>query len=81
MNYKVVVASGIIAAAIGALFGWAVSYIGQPDLDRQQYESRFYRTLYRRYPLVGAGLGFAAGAGFAIIQQAKHDRDRNNSNF
>lgn len=80
MNYKLVAYSGIMTALIGALFGWAVSYIGRPDLERLPYESQFYQTLNRRYPLIGAGLGLAVGSGFAVIQQTQKQRDRDREN-
>lgn len=81
MNYRLVVYSAMMTALIGGLFGWAMSYIGQPDLNRQRYESQFYQTLYRRYPLIGAGLGLVAGAGFAVISQTRKQRDKDGSNF
>lgn len=80
MNYKLVAYSAIMTAVIGALFGWALSYIQRPDLDRLRYESEFYQTLNRRYPLIGAGLGLAFGAGFAVISQTQKQRP-NGSNF
>lgn len=76
MNYRLVAYSGIMTAIIGALFGWALTYIGQPDIDRHRFESRFYTTLYHRYPLIGGGLGFVAGAGFAVVRQRQHQRDQ-----
>lgn len=75
MNYRLVAYSGIVTAVIGGLFGWSISYIGQPDINRQEYESKFYQTLYHRYPLIGAVLGLAAGAGFAVIRQTQKQRD------
>lgn len=81
INYRLVAYAGIMTALLGSLFGWAVSYIGQPDLELQKYESEFYQKLHRRYPLIGGGLGLAAGSGFAIISQHKKQRDKNSTGF
>lgn len=80
MNYRLVAYSAVMTALIGALFGWALSYMGRPDLDRLRYESGFYQTLNHRLPWIGAGFGLAVGAGFAVISQTQKQRD-NGSNF
>ncbi len=80
MNYRLVAYSGIMTALLGGLFGWALSYIGRPDLDRLRYESGFYQNLNHRLPLIGAGFGLAAGSGFAIIRQTQKLRDKNHFN-
>lgn len=79
LNYRLILYSAMMTAIIGSLFGWALSYIGRPDIDMQRYESQFYRTLNHRYPFIGAGLGLAAGAGFAVISQKQKQREHNNS--
>lgn len=81
MNYRLILFSGIMTALLGGLFGWALSYIGQPDLNRTRFESEFYRDLYRRYPLIGAGAGFVTGCGFAVIGQTRRKEDRDGSDF
>jgi hypothetical protein len=77
MNYRLIAYSGIVTAILGALFGWAISYIGQPDLELQRYQSEFYQKLHRRYPLIGAGVGLAAGSFFAVVSQTDKQRDSN----
>lgn len=66
-----------MTAMLGGLLGWGLSYIGQPDIDKLRFESRFYRTLNQKLPLIGAGLGLAVGYGFAVIRQKQKERDRN----
>ncbi len=81
MNYRLIAFSGIMTALLGGLFGWAMSYVIRPDLDRLRYESEFYQTLNRRLPLIGAGFGLAAGSGFAVISQAQKKRDKKRSDW
>ena len=79
MNYRLVAFAAIMTATLGALLGWSLTYIGQPDLEMRRYRSEFYQTLQHRYPLIGSGLGLAAGAGFAIISQTSRQRGKTNS--
>lgn len=74
MNYRLVFFAAIVTAILGGLFGWSMTYIGQPDLEVRRYQSKFYQTLQHRYPLIGAGLGLAAGAGFAVVSQTNRKR-------
>lgn len=80
MNYRLVAYSAIMTAILGALFGWSLSYMGRPDLDRLRFESQFYRTLNQRLPLLGAGIGLTVGAGFAVVSQTKKQRDKSRFN-
>jgi hypothetical protein len=65
-----------MSALLGGLFGWTLSYLGQPESRRFRYESPFYTTLYRSYPWIGAGLGAGLGAGFTLISQTARRRRR-----
>jgi hypothetical protein len=76
MNLRLVAFSAVMSALLGGMFGWTVSYIGQPDWQRFSYESPFYVRLYRSYPLIGAGLGAGLGAAFALISQSARARAR-----
>ncbi|WP_338461563.1 hypothetical protein VZH09_11100 [Synechococcus elongatus IITB7] len=74
MNYRSIIFSACMTSILGALAGWSFTYIGQPDLELRRFQSEFYQTLYHRYPLLGAGLGFMVGAGFATVSQAHKRR-------
>lgn len=76
MNLRLVAFAAVVSALLGGLFGTTLSYIGQPDQGVLRYESPFYRGLYRQTPLIGAGLGAACGAGFAVISQSARRRRR-----
>jgi len=80
MNYKTIAFAAIMTALLGGVFGWALSYAQRPDLDRLRYESQFYRTLNERLPLLGAGVGLAVGAGFAVISQTQKQQDNDQNN-
>ncbi|WP_198949761.1 hypothetical protein [Synechococcus sp. 1G10] len=74
MNWRLVSFAAVVTAVLGGLTGITFSYLGQPDVGRFRYESGFYRSLYRSYPLIGAGLGAAIGGGFAVISQSTRRR-------
>lgn len=76
MNLRLVIFAAAISALLGGLFGSTLAYIGQPDQGVLRYESSFYRGLYRHTPLIGAGLGAACGAGFAVISQSARRRQQ-----
>lgn len=80
MNYRLVAYSGAMTALLGMLFGWALSYMGRPDLDRLRYESEFYQNLNHRLPLIGAVFGLAVGSGFAVVRQTQKQRDKSHFN-
>ncbi|KEF43324.1 MAG: hypothetical protein ER33_00845 [Cyanobium sp. CACIAM 14] len=74
MNWRLVGFAAVVTAVLGGLAGITFSYLGQPDVGRFRYESRFYQNLYRSYPQIGAGLGAAIGGGFAVISQSARRR-------
>jgi hypothetical protein len=74
VNLRIVAFAAVISALLGGLFGSTLAYIGQPDQGVLRYQSPFYRGLYRHTPLIGAGLGAAVGAGFAVISQSARRR-------
>jgi hypothetical protein len=49
--------AALMSALLGGLFGWTMASIGQPDTGRPRCESALHRSLYSRYPVIGAGLG------------------------
>jgi hypothetical protein len=74
MNWRLVAFAAVMSALLGGLFGFTLSYLDQSGGGRFHYESRFYRNLYRSFPLISAGLGGAFGAGFAVISQTSRLR-------
>lgn len=71
---RLVLFAAVMSAMLGGLFGFTLRYLGQPREDRLLYESAFYQNYFRRIPLLGAGLGAALGAGFAVISQRSRRR-------
>lgn len=59
MNLRLDGYAALMSALLGGLFGWTMASIGQPDTGRPRYESALHRSLYSRYPVIGAGLGAA----------------------
>jgi hypothetical protein len=74
VNLRLVAFAAAVSAVLGGLFGTTLAYIGQPDQGVLRYQSPFYRGLYRYTPLIGAGVGAACGAGFAVISQSARRR-------
>lgn len=76
MNIKLIIFSGIMTALIGAVIGLAAAKIGSRDFNQLKYESQFYQDLHEKYyALIGAGLGFAVGAGQECVRELKAQRD------
>ncbi|MCP9917681.1 hypothetical protein [Cyanobium sp. ATX 6F1] len=79
INGRLVVFAALMTAVLGALFGFTLRYLGQPDLGQPRFESAFYQDLYHWFPLIGAGLGAVFGAGFAVVSQTARARQRASS--
>jgi hypothetical protein len=63
MNFRVVLASGIMSALVGMMLGLAVSYISQ-------------RETRKEIGIVGgATVGFVVGAGMCMILQQKREKE------
>ncbi len=71
MNFKQIIFSAFISAGIGTVFGMAIDQIAPSP-----YQSKFYVTLDRNYPLIGAIAGFFGGGVISAIQQLNEDYDR-----
>ena len=76
MNNRLIIFSGIMTALIGAVIGLAATKIGQPNFNQLQYSGQYYQDLYKKYALIGAGIGFAVGVGQASVRELKAERDR-----
>ena len=63
MNIRVIIYSGIMTALIGAMIGWAISYIAQREM----------RT--KAIIIGGATLGFVVGAFQESVRQQKKLRE------
>lgn len=80
MNFKLVFASGVISALIGAMIGYG---IGQIALTRNVSQIRsinsiYYQNLYgRNFAWIGAGAFFAIGMGQECLRQLKQEQEQN----
>lgn len=74
MNIRMILFSGIITAAIGAVIGLAAATIGQRDFNQLKYEGQYYQNLHNKYALIGAGLGLAIGIGQECVRELKTQR-------
>lgn len=75
MKIGIIFFSGLMTAAIGLVLGMAVNEIGARDLNKYRYESNFYQQLAKYRLIIGAGLGFAIGAGQECLRELKEDRE------
>ncbi|MBW4550618.1 MAG: hypothetical protein KME35_05835 [Aphanocapsa sp. GSE-SYN-MK-11-07L] len=71
MNRKLIVFSGVITAAIGAVIGLSAS-----ELARPKFESSIYQNLAPKYAAAGGVIGLLAGAGQEAIRQLKQQREK-----
>lgn len=74
MNLRMILFSGVVTALIGAMIGLAAARIGQRDFNQLRFESKAYQDLHRKYALIGAALGLAAGIGQECVRELKKQR-------
>jgi hypothetical protein len=75
MNVRLTIFSGIITALVGTVLGTAATEIIKMNPRQIKYESQFYRNLYDKYHIFGAGLGFAIGCSQQCVRELKIKRD------
>ncbi|WP_317110347.1 hypothetical protein [Chroococcidiopsis sp. SAG 2025] len=76
MNFRAIIFSGVVTAAIGAVVGLAATRIGQRDFNQLRFEGKHYEGMQNRYVLIGASVGLAVGLGQECVRQLKAERDR-----
>lgn len=78
MNIKLVLASGVVSALIGAMIGLGIGNIAlrqNTSQIRSQY-SESYQSLYgRNFIWIGAVAGLAIGMGQESLRQLKQQQD------
>ncbi|MGL4620275.1 hypothetical protein [Chroococcidiopsis sp.] len=76
MNFRAIIFSGVVTAAIGAVIGLAAARIGQRDFNQLRFEGKHYEGMQNRYVLISASVGLAVGLGQECVRQLKAERDR-----
>lgn len=83
MNYRLILAAGVMTTLIGATVGWGMGQIAlrRQTSQVQTYVSQSYHELYsRRFIWLGAVAGGLIGMGQASVLQLKRAEDRKNPN-
>ena len=78
MNFKLVFASGVIAALIGSVIGYGIGNIALLNNTSQirSVYSEYYKNLYgRNFIVIGALGGLAIGMGQECLRQMKQQQD------
>jgi hypothetical protein len=82
MNYRLILAAGVMTSLIGATVGWGMGQIAlrRQSSQVQTYVSQGYQELYgRRFLWLGAITGGLIGMGQAAVLQFKRAEDREKS--
>lgn len=75
MNSKRIIFSGIVTALLGAGIGWVIG-----RAFPSPYTAEIYRSLERKYLVVGSTLGFIFGCSQESLRQLKQQSDRQQVN-
>ena len=67
MNLRIVIASGIVTALVGAMLGLVASAMVEHSRVSQRTPNR------KRNAIAGASVGFVVGAGYAALKQEGDD--------
>ncbi len=75
MKINLILISGFISGAIGLVLGIAVSEIGVGNWNEFKHNNQFYRSLEEYSLVLGAGFGFAIGAGQECLKELKENKE------
>lgn len=75
MKIGPILISGLMTGSIGFVLAMAVNEIGARDLNKYRYESNFYQYVEKYRLIIGAGLGFAVGAGQECVRGLKENKE------
>jgi membrane protein YqaA with SNARE-associated domain len=84
INFKLMLASGVISALIGAMIGYGAGYLALNRHGSSQihsYNSQSYERLYKhQFIWIGAIAGLLVGMGQSCVQQIKNQQEEEQEN-